>query len=346
MLVSAMLFLSCEKSTTPDGSGPSGGSNTESGTIKKTEDPRSALNRDVFDINIPDAFLGKSATATTVSVSNGTKSNVSASAKDRHDIFVSKDNNRATGSYIWTIIQMDTMAVESNTWFSFDADGTYIVYDFEEEDWWWGYYYIDTYMQYVIFDANTEYEEWLSISYVATNEDTGESTIYCTLSDGTSIVLGSYLVEDWQETSYSATEYEDVLIGKTWVNDFMYYESITGESSSSSANDEYFDLIALDFRANNVVYVYSAEVNYGEVNQTTAVIDTASYSVSADGILTYVEDGESINLMINYTGDYTGNGVEDYFSMGYEDSEGYLEMMFIEQSVFEYEYYSIGYFSE
>lgn len=341
MLISATLFLSCEKSTGPSGGTPSG-SGSESGSVKKTEDPRSTLNRGILNLDIPAAFLSKSITATTISASNGTKSNVTATAKDRHDIFVSKDNNRATGSYIWSIAQIAHETIESNTWFSFDADGTYIVYDFEEEDWWWGYYYIDSYMEYVIFDAGTDYEEWLSINYIETDGETGESEIYCMLSDGTSIILSSYFVEDWEETTYSATEYEEFLVGKTWVNNFSYVENIEAESNSTMANDNYFDLFALDFRANNVVYVYSAEINYGQFSQGTAVVDTGSYSVQ-NGVLTYVDDEGSVDLVISSTGDFSGNGEEDYFSMGYQDTDFYLELMFIEQSVFENEFYPIGY---
>ena len=162
------------------------------------------------------------------------------------------------------------------------------------------------------------------------------------LSDGTSIILSSYFVEDWEETTYSATEYEEFLVGKTWVNNFSYVENIEAESNSTMANDNYFDLFALDFRANNVVYVYSAEINYGQFSQGTAVVDTGSYSVQ-NGVLTYVDDEGSVDLVISSTGDFSGNGEEDYFSMGYQDTDFYLELMFIEQSVFENEFYPIGY---
>ena len=282
-------------------------------------------------------------------------------------MFVSKDDNRATGTYMWTFLEINDESIETNMWFQFEDDGTYIVYDFESDDWWWGYYYIDQAMNYIVFDADeddpdSENASWWRIDNIENiSSETGENDVTCTDKEGNTFVIGSFLNDEWEEEEpYTEAEYSEILVGKTWVMESQYsIETVYSESYSDTsitwAGDDEVLLFALDFKINNEISIYMAEISYGIIN--TEVTDTtdgptvleATYTVSSTGIITLnFGEGESSNIQIEYTGNYYGeSGDDNYFGSTYSETEAdgtYFEQtFFMEQSLFESEYYSIGY---
>ena len=352
LFIGSFIFVGCEKDSARDteendSNNPSL-SHYQSGTIKKDESSKSSLVRKSFDLNIPTALLDNRNTASSsVTVSNGSAGNVSASAKTRHDMFVGKDNNRATGTFIWTILEFDGVENNQNMWFEFDDDGTYIVYDFETEDWWWGYYYIDNQMEYIVFDAESEWEEWWKIDNITViDENTGETDVTCTNKNGIQFKIGSFLNSEWEEEqAYTETEYNDLLLNKTWVLESAYYADNT-DTTYEWADDNYYDIIALDFRENNIVYIYDATRENGLIlNDSVNAPSTDMYAYSIQlGVLTIdLGDNDLINLNLDFIGDFDENGTNDFFYTSYETEECFEGYLFLEQSVFEDYYYSIEY---
>ena len=359
LLASTILFSGCKKDEGDDDKIPTS-KTIESGSIKKDEDAKGNLQRGSFVLNVPANLQNsKSFTASSITVSNASKANVGDAAQDKHDMFVSKDDNRATGTYMWTFFEFNNESVVDNMWFQFEDDGTYIVYDFDSNDWWWGYYYIDEAMNYIVFDADeddpdSENASWWRIDHIQSiSSETGENDVTCTDKEGNTFVIGSFLNNEWEEEEpYTEAEYESILLGKTWVIESTYYESYEDTSSWGAWEDDFY-LTALEFLDNNEVIIYDARFLYEEmVNDSTdsPSISSATYTISSEGILSFdFGDGDTFDMPIDYSGNYFGNsGDDNFFSSSfseYDDDDGYyyVDYFWMEQSLFESEYYSIGY---